>query len=217
MALITTAQLETRAGVRFSDTGNVIVTDWVPYLQEAYDIGNAYSPYWPWMQARSDVVSLSAGTNTVDLSGTSYESYRIASVHNLTDGYPLVPLFGTAAWRAQYPDPNTETGSPVNYRLYGVNLEVWPKPDHALTLSVEYSGTPAALSHASGGPLWPQEFVYSLVDGAIGRAYLDDGAEKFAGDYNSAFMAQLAKMEEALLSGARVETSPRILDTFFDW
>lgn len=209
---ITTSSLVTRCETRFGDTGHAIVSaaDWLQYLQDAYDDGNTYSPFWPWNELRKSDFSLAAGANTIAL--TSYGS-RVLSVHNVTDMYPLTPLEAHATWRTQY--PTTDQGSPVNYRMFAQTLEVYPIPDHAITVAVEYYGNPTALDTSSVNPVWPDAFCGALVDGALALAYLDDGNEKFAMDCKQKFDEAMVKMEETLLSGTRHETYPRVTDEFW--
>jgi hypothetical protein len=213
----TTASLVTRCETRFRDSGHAIVSaaDWLEYLNDAYREVNGQQS-WPWMEARKTSVTFASGDNAEDL---GVDVYRVLSVHNSTDHYPLHPLEGRAEFRDEFPD-ETIPGSSVNYRLRGGGatgsvLEVWPIPNHTFTTIIEYYGPPADLVSGSVNPVWPSQYHGALVEGALGRAYRDDGNKEWADDHMAAMEAIVASMTQDLMQGARNESYPRVLDNWF--
>lgn len=210
--MTTTANLIERAEFRFGDTNNAIVSEaqWLDYFQDAYDEGNGYSPFWPFTEVTDTSASIAAGANSVSLETEQAGSWRVTAVLNTTDDYPLRPLVGSPY--DDYPTLADDQGSPQVYRLRSNTLEVFPYTDHAIVLRIEVLKPPAVLANDSASPVWPPEFHRVLIDGALSLAYRDDGNDAFAERHRERFQEGLAKMEEALLSGARMESYPQIID-----
>lgn len=212
--MTTTENLIERAEFRFGDTANALVTEaqWLDYLQDAYDEGNSFSPFWPFYEVIDTSVAISVGSNSASLETEQAGSWRVKAVHNATDNYPLAPLVGTPYH--DFPTLSADKGSPEVYRLVANTLEVYPYPDHAVTLRVEVLKPPSALVNDTTSPIWPPEFHDLLVEGALAQAYRDDGNEAWAEMHDAKFQAGLVKMEEALLSGARGEFYPQVFDVY---
>lgn len=210
--MTTTAALIDRCIARFGDPNQEIVDDatWLSYLQDAYDEGNRFSPYWPWMKRVTEDLTITPPGNNTGFTSV----YRILAVHNETDDLRLTALEGNQTVYDVFPDFDESPGTPVLFRLFGENLEVYPFPDHEIAILIEFYGPVDLLADDTSLPVWPYEFHEALVDGALARAYLDDGNEKFASDYDAKFQQALIKMEENTLGGAQNPTYPRIVD---DW
>lgn len=65
------------------------------------------------------------------------------------------------------------------------------------------SSTPADLSAGSDTPTFDSRWHNILVEGALNRAYLDDGNAEQAALHAAEFGRQLAEMKDALLRGRR--------------
>lgn len=210
--MATTTSMIAQLKVRFGDAAGDIVTsaNWLAYLQDAYDEGNRHSPFWPFEETIDTSVTIAVGANSASLETEQPGAWRVTSVLNTTDNYPLRPLTRKPA--DDYPTLSADKGSPESYRLVKNTLEVYPYPDHAVVLRVELYVPPAALVDDTTTPVWPPEFHRVLQDGALALAYEDDGNEKFSDRHRGRFMEGLAKMEEALLGGLRSESYPQILD-----
>lgn len=209
-----TDDLITRCKTRFKDSGNAIVADaeWLNYLNDTYDEINGASPWWPWFELQNTAVTYAGGVNTATL---PTDGWRVSAVWNDTDNYALAPSDNRSAYRSQFPTGSEDQGTPGMYRLRNRTLEIWPYPDHAITLVVDYFGPPAALV-ATGTdvePVWPRWFTNALVEGALGRAYMDDGNMEWATGHREIMKGIVENMARDVLS-PRTETYSQIND---DW
>lgn len=198
-----------RCEARFLDTANKIVTatEWADYVNEAYmDVVGAH-PDWPFLEARSEVVSVPAGTGTATLPS---DAFRVTAVYNATDDYVLEPLDGRSSHFRHFPDPAANLGTPTVYRLRSNVLEVYPWPSVTTTLHVDHFAPPATLG-ATDEPVFPEQYHRILVEGAIARAYEDQGEPDRAVSYQTRFNRMLRDMLVDLL-GPRTESYPAILD-----
>jgi hypothetical protein len=73
-----------------------------------------------------------------------------------------------------FPDPTDTTlyqaNTPLYWYRFGNTIKVFPTPDKAYTVTLEYLKSPTELSSAADVPDLPQEFREYLVLGAAGRA-----------------------------------------------
>lgn len=177
--------LRTRAKTRFQDPDGHIYSDdeWDAYLNDAYmDVIDAHAA-WPFLETRQTLVVVAAGTGSVALED---DAWRVTSVYNDTDHYPLEPIYGQVDYRHFYPDPDNGSGSPINYRLQANNIEVYPRPAADTTLIVDTYVPPAELVADADVPVIPPKYHRSLVYGALAYAYEDDGNPTQAGALRAA-------------------------------
>jgi hypothetical protein len=138
------------------------------------------------------------------------DGWRVTSVYNATDGFPLELLHGRSEYRHMFPRPSENLGVPQFYRLRSNNLEVYPWAQANTTLEVDLFLPPAVLT-GSDEPIWPEQYHRILVDGALELASVDDGNPKQAELYRDAKDRQVSHMMTDLL-GPRGESYPEILD-----
>jgi hypothetical protein len=199
-----------RCSSRYRDPSNtnVSLAAWAEYVNDAYMDVLAASPFWPFLESRTEALSVTAGTGTVSLPA---DVFRVTSVYNATDDIAMIPLDGRAEYRHDFPDPASGLGSPQFYRLRNTTLEVYPWAQATTALSVDIFVPPAELG-TSDEPVFPEHYHRILVSGALAYAYEDDANGAQAQLHRSSFDRLLMAMKEDLL-GSRVEKYPEILDT----
>lgn len=204
--------MQARCSFRYRDTGNNLVTntEWTNYLNDTYMDVAAADPNWPFLEGQTTSLALATGTGTISL---PTNVWRVTSVYNATDKWPLAPLHGRSEYRHWFPDPTAHLGSPTYYRLRGNTLEVFPYPDRATTLHADTLGPPALLAAGSDVPVFPEPYHRVLVLGALSKAYEDDLQERWAVHYQTRYERLLQEMRAGLLS-PRTEAYARINDTF---
>lgn len=208
------SDLQARCRTRFRDPNQNIVTDaeWTSYLNDAYRAVIAASPFWPFLEVVScAALVVSAGTRGIAL---PTDVTRVTAVRNATDNIPMVPLSGTTEHIRIDPEQST-TGVPEFYRIYAGRIEVWPIPNSDTTLHVEYPAPPAMLSGASDEPVFPEQYHNLLVEGALYRAYVDDGNLEQASVHEAQYAGILGAMLFDLLGTAREDSYPTIVDNWY--
>lgn len=205
--------LVARCEARYRDTNNDIVAaaTWVDHLEEAYaDVAQA-SPMWPWTEDRSTSVSISANSNSTSL---PTDVFSVFNVWNETDGFLLRPLHHRTHHIRRY-DNDDESGIPETYRIYGGTIYVYPTPEVDTTLHIEY---PLFTQLASGGtePAFSEAFHHILIDGALSKAYFDDGNEEWQAKHQQLFDQGIFRMLNFYLTSRGQESYPIISDTFYD-
>ncbi len=204
--------LQTRCASRYRDTTNRVVTaaEWTEYLNDAYmDVVGA-DPAWPFLEGQTTSLTVAAGAGTVAL---PTDVWRVTSVYNATDAWPLVPIPGRSEYRHWFPDPTANLGSPAYYRLRGSTLEVYPYAQAATTLHADIATPPVSLSAAGDEPVFPEQYHRILVLGALSKAYEDDLDDRWAASYQARYERMLQDMKADLLS-PRTEGYPTVIDTF---
>jgi hypothetical protein len=136
----------------------------------------------------------------------------VTAVWNSTAQIPLVPIEGRSDYRHLF-SRGDESGTPVAYRLRSNQIEVYPLPEVATTLHVDYMATPALLSAGTDVPAMPSQYHHMLVEGAMARAYQDDGAPDQAQLHLARFDRILEGMAADLLSG-RNDSYYQVVDTW---
>jgi hypothetical protein len=203
--------IRTRCSVRFQDASHAIILDatWKDYVNARYRQVIASAPDWPSKELRSSALSIAAGVRSVDL---PTDGWRVISVWDSTNQVKLDALDGTSSAVAVWPSGD-ETGQSTHYRVFSNAIQVYPLPEAAINLRVEYEGKPADLSADSDVPWFPAQYHDLLVEGALADAYNDDGNLNQAKIHEDRYMTILAQLQADLL-GPREETYPHIVD---DW
>lgn len=94
-------------------------------------------------------------------------------------------------------DPNLETtGSAAYWYIEGSTIAVWPVSTDAI--SVRYLNRPADLTTGQS-PVWPSEYHYILVEGAVADAYRNTDNFEAAGTIEQEIANDVASMGEDLL------------------
>lgn len=205
------ATMRTRCATRFRDPSNNVVTssEWTSYINDAYDDVIAASPDWPFMEKfATSLVTVNANTKAVAL---PTNVYRVKSVVANVDRTVL---------RQIYPvddsDNTTITGTPEWYYVAGNTLYVTPTPTTNTAYDIRYMVRPTALSSDGDVPVFPSEYHGILVEGALTRAYIDDGADNQAQLHLSIMTNKLDNMKTSLLTRPHSGAYGRIRDTWFD-
>lgn len=205
--------LQARCATRFQDPNFAVVTNaqWLSYLNDAYrDVINA-NPWWPFLEIQHDQsLVFTAGTRTMPL---PVNVSRVLSVYNLTAQFKCSSIEGHTQHVLRYPD-QTETGPIQRYRIVGADMQVWPLPDQTTTLTVDYWQAPADLAAGVDVPAFPAQWHNALVEGALARAYIDDGALAQAAAYQKQFDTTVERMVATELSGQQ-DRNPEIVDDWF--
>lgn len=190
--------MKTRCATRFRDPSNAIVaaTEWGNYINDAKAEVDAASERWPWLEARATNVSLSAGTATVAIPGSGW---YVLSILDSTNDQPLKPLGQWTTSDGMFPTEGETTGSPQYYRVLGSNIEVFPTPDATVVLHVTYLGAPTELTAGGDVPPFGSEFHRILVEGALAKAFLDDGNLEQGQAHAAVFQGLLAQMKATYL------------------
>lgn len=207
----TFTQIRTRCAVRFSDASNQIISDatWKDYVNQRYRMVDAASPFWPWKETRTTSATITAGSRTVAIP----TGFTVMSVFNYTATNKMEPLeSGTEALRL-WPD-QTERGTPLNYRVFNDDIEVYPLPDVDTTLYVEYLASVTALSADGDTPVFPSQFHDMLTEGALADAYLDDGNVEQYRIHEGLFQGMLKDLMVSLLD-SRNERYTEIVDNYY--
>jgi hypothetical protein len=204
--------MQGRLRTRFRDPDQDVVdnTAWLDYLNDAYHDVIGASPWWPFTENQSAILSVTAAATGVDL---PTDTWRVDGIYNVTDDYPLLPIDGNAAMWIAFSGPGTaaQTGNPTHYRIRANRILVYPNPTAATTLHVEYRTRPADLT--SGEPIFPEQYHGILLEGALARAYIDDGNRDQAAVHEAKFQELLGGMKDDLLA-SRGETYPQIHDAW---
>lgn len=203
--------LRTRCSVRFSDAAFALVTDatWKDHVNTAYRRVQSAEALWPWRELTSTTLTVVAATRSIAL---PIDAWRVLSVYNSTDTIKLWPFEGTVEQLRQW--DQTETGTPIQYRILNDLLQVYPIPTGSTVLTVEYLGRAADLSGDSDLPVFPSQYHDILVEGALADAYADDGNTSQYTLHDGRFKELLAEMRQDLLSD-RQERSSEIVDNWF--
>jgi hypothetical protein len=146
-----------RCASRYQDDNRDKYTDadWLAYINDAYNDVCGASPLWPFLKVSTATLSLATETRGVNLPDNVF---RVTSVYNNEDQYPMRALEGDTQHVRHYPD-QTLDGIPSRYRIFNNQLQVWPLPDGPRTFTVDYIVAPDDLgslaslvvaSHAGG-------------------------------------------------------------------
>lgn len=200
-----------RCEVRFGDPSNNVVAEaeWLAYLNDAYLDVVAADPLWPFLEGQTTNLTVTAGAGTVALPS---DVWRVTSVYNATDKWPLTPIPGRSEYRHWFPDPASNLGTPQWYRLRGATLEVYPWAAAATTLHADIAAPPAEIT-TSTEPVFPEQYHRILIHGALIKAYEDDGNLALAATHQARYERLLAAMRTDLL-GPRTEGYPEVVDTW---
>lgn len=149
-----------RCATRFQDFGRDSYTDsdWLGYLNDAYRDVLSASPLWPFLKFTTATLTLAAETRGVNLPANCF---RVTSVYNNEDQYPMRAIEGDTQHIRRYPD-QTLDGIPSRYRIFNNQLQVWPLPDAQRTFTVDYIVAPADLGSS------PTLIIASHAGGAAG-------------------------------------------------
>jgi hypothetical protein len=203
--------LISRASSRFRDPSNNVVStaQWCQYINQAYKDVNTSSNLWPWLESAEQTIAFGAGDRGAALPA---DVLQVNWVYDVTHDRRLFDDMGRGAfWHKD--QLRSDTGLPTVYRLRGSCIELYPLPDETISLRAEVVAWPAALTD-SDEPVWPETFHELLLEGALMRAYADDGQSEWYTLHKAAFEEGTLRMQRALLS-IRTETNTPIRDTMW--
>lgn len=211
--MTTFADLKTRCATRFRDSSNEIVsaTEWGEYLNEAYRDVQQSHPEWPWMDQQTTSLTISASTRSAALPA---DVFRTSVVYNSTDDLLMMPIDGGHRQAFKLYPEQTETGTPEQYVIEGTYLFIYPMATVTTTFEVHYYG-PRADMTGTDEPAFPEQYHRILIDGAMARAYEDDGNGGQAQVAWEHFAAGIDRMKTDLLN-AHYDRYQQIIDDWWD-
>lgn len=213
-------QLRTQCAYRFTDPNNQVVADtaasnqrnWADYVNQAYLEVLHHSQFWPWNESSEQTLTVPANTRSVAL---PTDCYNVNWAYDSTNDLRIVPDEGRGSqYRGGYQLRSTTNQIPTTFKIRGGNFEVYPLPTQNTTYVAECVICPSPLSANGDIPIFPSAYHQMLVDGALYRAYLDDGAMQEAAMYQKQFNDDLDELTNNILS-ARSETYAPIRDAFW--
>ena len=147
----TASQLATRCDQRFKGVNNSVigVTEWLSYLNEAYDKVNRFSPNWPWLETTEQALTVPDSGTVGAINNRSAalpaDVFAIAWAYDVTDDYRLIDQQAAGDfWHQDH--LRSEVGQPVTYRLRNNSIELSPTPSVATSVVLQAVKLPSALS-----------------------------------------------------------------------
>lgn len=152
------------------------------FINDAYwDIASREP--WPFLEAQVTNITTTAGS--ADITEPS-DFGQVQSIVIDSQGITLQPK----RWEwinKNYSGSLTTTGLPYYYYFIGNQVKLYPIPDAAYTLTMQYLSVPTALTAGSDTPILPTRHHRVIVLGALISAYNmeDDGesADRFEKQY----------------------------------
>jgi hypothetical protein len=149
--MTTASALASRCDDRFKGNSNAVITasQWLSYLNEAYNAVNGESPLWPWLETAEQTITVpdsgTVGTANNRAASLPTDVLAINYAYNVTDDYRLIDQMGRGDFFHQ-DHLRSEVGQPVTYRLRGSKIELSPTPTVATSVALEVVLMPTALA-----------------------------------------------------------------------
>lgn len=201
---VTIATLANKLATRFRDPNKEVIScdQWYEYINTTWQDIQQTTSQWPWNKTDADITVTVAANQRFGCLSESYEVLEVRSVIDTTNNQPLSQNSGNGAFQAlQGESPTAVADRPNRYRVEGREIEVYPTPSSAVTLTVRAKKWPQATFAYNECPPIPSAFEYVLIDGALSLAHLDDEAfdayQVHAGRFNNG----LKNMLGAFLNG----------------
>lgn len=142
--MTTASTLAARCAVRFRDPQNNVIaaTEWLSYLNEAYNKVNASTPLWPWLETAEQIISFTANSRVANL---PTDVVGVNWAYDVLDDYRLIDQMGRGDFFHQ-DHLRSEVGQVVTYRVRGATMELNPTPSTNLTVACECILLPSALA-----------------------------------------------------------------------
>jgi hypothetical protein len=208
---MTRDQLVDLCELRFRDPNNDIVTAalWASYIEMAETDIYIESPWFPMDENEATNTVLVADEGVIAL---PTDCYRVNSVYNDSDDYPIPPLSGRENSLVSLEDE----GPPAYYQLRNRQLVLFPKNSSDVDVRITYMAKPAVMVNGSAEPNLPEAYHRLLVSGALAYAYEDDGQYAEADRHRSKFMVGIERLKDDMLV-TRNEGYAEIIDTWGDY
>jgi hypothetical protein len=197
----TLLQMQTRAALRFRDPANALITaaTWTDHLNAAYDEYSG-ATRWPFLLTTGSFAVPPGGHR---ISVGSNVASGIKDVYDLVSGGDeprmLLPVPDGMPWKERVFLEWRVSGVPLFWEIQGANLYVLPAVTVNTTLEVNYYTDVTPLAAGTDVPVFPARYHEALVEGALGRAYQDDGnaeASKLAyGQFSRLVKQAMAELE----------------------
>lgn len=172
----TLSQLVTDIQNRLDDTGfsSTILKQFINDAQNEYTNGR----FFRFMEATQSY-TLTVGVADITNGAGLPTTFQMPTMLRITTANyeKVLPFMDYTEFRKTYPSaPNDANGTPKLWYEYGGTISVYPKPDTALAVSLDYIKKPTTLSGDSDVPQIPSEWGELLTLGAYKRAleYNDD-------------------------------------------
>lgn len=149
--MTTASALATRCDQRFRGNNNSVVgvTEWLSYLNEAYNRVNRYSSFWPWLETAEQTVTVpdsgTVGAVNNRSAALPADVLTLNWAYDVTDDYRLIDQMGHGDFFHQ-DHLRSEVGQPVTYRVRNGTIELNPTPSAATQVAFEAVLLPSALA-----------------------------------------------------------------------
>lgn len=149
--MTTAAVLAQRCDTRFKGNANSVVaaSEWLNYLNDAYNRVNMASPLWPWLEIQ-EVTLVVPDSGTVGAinnrsAALPTDTVGLDYAYDVTDDYRLIDQMGRGDFFHQ-DHLRSEVGQPVTYHVIGSRIELNPTPSVATTVAIGAITMPTALA-----------------------------------------------------------------------
>jgi hypothetical protein len=167
---------------------------------------------WPWMEAQA-TITLVAGTAAYSIAAITDWLHPDAARVEIGTEYPVLEYQDPQAFR-DLAHQDRDRGVPQLWTWARGQLHVWPSPDRAYTLTVDYTKDPPDLSSDSDTPIFAATYHDVLVWGALKEIAFrqrDWGAHQYA---KQEYDARFGEMERAYGLRQR-QTSGKVKESGF--
>lgn len=201
-----------RLQARFGDTGNAVfdAAYYCNAVNEAYSQIVAASPFWPFLESTSAALSTTAGDNTISMPS---DAWHILTLMNTTDQVRMTEITGRRTYEDMYPDP-TITGTPIQYRLLNNVIYIYPIPTQTTNFSIDYPVRPARFTSGSDVPVFPDQYVDTIIEYALATCHADDGNMDQYNIHMAVYKSKLQEMLNDLIGTPKGDSYPQINDTW---
>lgn len=149
---------------------------------------------WPFLEKRNTSVTTTNGNPSISMPAD------FAQVLSLT--YPSAT--GVVQWtrlddfQKRYVGQENQAGQPVLYYMIGGQINLWPVPDQAYTLILNYLSFPSAMKAAADTPIFPARHHRVVVLGAAVRLYAMEDDLASAQAFDNWYEQRIATMQRDL-------------------
>jgi hypothetical protein len=131
---------------------------------------------------------------------------RLYTVSRADSSFNETPLLRRE--QTQFDALPVQAGQPTDYLIYSNTLKLWPTPDDAYLIRLDYFAKP---DQAADSPSIPEEYRHLLVDWALARCYARENDYNSAQYHQGVFDAGVMKMRGEVQYDTSDYGQPRVL------